>query len=72
MGKCAQVFQAIFHGVDDPETLVYLSHHEKTNVCGDLGTLEIYPDRPVIAFAKSFFLYSLSPQTGEGVRVRGG
>jgi len=28
----AQVFQGISHGIDDPETFIYLSHQEKTNL----------------------------------------
>jgi hypothetical protein len=51
VGRWPQVFQSILHEVDDPETIpetiVNLSHQEKTNVRGDLGPLEIYPDGPV-------------------------
>jgi len=32
---------------DDFETVIYLSHQEKTNVRGDLGALEIYHDGSV-------------------------
>ena len=34
-------------GGDDFETVIYLSHQEKTNVRGDLGALEIYHDGTV-------------------------
>ncbi len=37
----------VSHGGDDFETVIYLSHQEKTNVRGDLGTLEIYHNGPV-------------------------
>jgi hypothetical protein len=29
------------HGIDDPETVIDLSHQEKANVRGDLGALSI-------------------------------
>jgi hypothetical protein len=43
----SQVFQTISHGGDNFETVIYLSHQEKTNVRGDLGALKIYHDGPV-------------------------
>jgi hypothetical protein len=47
MSRGSQVLQAISHGGDDFETVIYLSHQEETNVRGDRGTLEIYHDGPV-------------------------
>jgi hypothetical protein len=41
------IFKTIFHGSDDPETVIDLSQLEKTNVYGDLGALEIYHNDPV-------------------------
>ena len=39
--------QAISHGVNNFETVIYLSHQEKTNVGGDRGAMEIYHDGTV-------------------------
>jgi hypothetical protein len=44
MSKYPQVSNAIFQWVDDFETVIYFSQHEKTNIRGDLGALEIYHD----------------------------
>jgi len=47
MSRGPWVLQAISHRGDDFETVIYLSHQEKTNVRGDLGALEIYHDGSV-------------------------
>ena len=46
----------IFHGDDDFETVIDLSHQEKTNVRGDLGALEIYLEGPVSIRSDHLFL----------------
>ncbi len=39
-----QVFQTIFHGVDDPETLVDLTPQDEPGISGDGGPLKIDHD----------------------------
>jgi len=46
----------IFHKGNYPETVIYLSQQEKTNVWGDLGAMEIYLEGQVKIRPNHLFL----------------
>jgi len=53
MSRGPQIFQAILHGFDDAETLVYFTQKDEPSVGRDGGALEIYPDGLFLAFTTS-------------------